>query len=283
MQNQISNLNLKPVAHVRRVTRIFVSPQLIRYGFASVRALHALVLIAVLIRAFTVGFSPSGGLVAAGLAIAIASQIFVVNIVGHRFIGHAGFSPSALTSFLLLLWTVLAGLSSPLSSSLLHRRHHQNPDSERDPHSPPHGSAAMVPFFARIYFNFLFEKNFSMREVMRESRRPFFIFFHRYGAYISLAASAVLYTMLGLEGLFCLQTIPVLICFLGQFNLVFLTHVPEKQGSNHSVDSVLANVLTLGEGAHASHHQMPRKTFYESDRIAMFDLSGYLIKSIWKK
>lgn len=225
-------------------------------------------------------------LASTGILISFFSQIFVVNIIGHRFIGHANFKPSRAAQFFFLLWTVAVGLSSPLSSSLIHRRHHQNSDTDRDPHSPPQkGAFKKIFFFSQVYLNFFDEKNFTMREILRESRRPYFIFFHRAGAYLSLLISAVLFFSLGLEGVFFLQTLPVLICFIGQFNLVYRTHVPdpENPNHNHSVDSIIANILTLGEGAHDAHHRAPAKIYYPCEHWLMFDFTGFVIKTLWKK
>lgn len=276
----------------RMASRLLSAPRTVRYAFVSVRAFHIGIFvfgIAALLFGFGFNEATPGMLIrlaCASLIISVLSQIFVVNIIGHRFIGHANFAPSRLAQFLFLGWTVAVGLSSPLSSSLLHRRHHQNPDTDRDPHSPPNlGFLERVRFFARVYFNFFDEKNFRMREIIRESRRPFFIFLHRNGAYLSLGISLVLWLTLGLEGVLFIQTIPVLVCFIGQFNLVYQTHVPmqENPKQNRSVDSVIANILTLGEGAHESHHRAPREIFYPSNNPLMFDLTGFIIKTVWKQ
>lgn len=262
------------------------SPQRVRHAFMLVRALHIAVFL------FFVGSLLSGSrsdsffvIAVFSLGLAMASQIFVVNVIGHRFIGHRNFSPSRGAQFFLLAWSVIVGLSSPLSSSLLHRRHHASPDTDNDPHSPPTSGSFKdhARFFARIYFNFFDEKNFSFREVLRESRRPFFLFFHRNGADLSLIVSVVLFFSIGLHAVFFFQTIPVLTCFIGQFNLVYQTHVenPNSPGEKHSVDSALANFLTLGEGAHASHHAAPGRVFYPSERLSLFDLTGFVIRAIW--
>lgn len=270
------------------MSRCFFAPARVRQAYITVRALHVLVLLGFVGSFFFVEHDSSKLLllVSLGVLISFFSQIFVVNIIGHRFIGHANFKPSRTAQFFFLFWTVAVGLSSPLSSSLIHRRHHQNPDTDRDPHSPPQkGALKKIVFFSQVYLNFFDEKNFSMREILRESRRPYFIFFHRAGSYLSLLLSLALFLSLGLEGVFFLQTLPVFICFIGQFNLVFRTHVPDPENptQNHSVDSIVANLLTLGEGAHDAHHRAPAKVYYPCEHWLMFDFTGFVIKTLWKK
>lgn len=276
-------------SHWRRLFgRGFAAPARVRQAYIAVRALHVFLLVGFLASWFFVDYDLSriALWLFSSLLISFLSQIFVVNIIGHRFIGHNNFKPSTTAQFFFLLWSVAVGLSSPLSSSLIHRRHHQCPDTDRDPHSPPQkGFGKKILFFAQVYLNFFDEKNFSLREIMRESRRPFFIFFHRAGAYLSLLLSLALYMTFGLEGVFFLQTVPVLVCFVGQFNLVYRTHVPDPSNPNHnhSVDSVIANILTLGEGAHDAYHRAPAKVFYPTDQWLMFDFTGFIIKTLWKK
>lgn len=278
--------NLVALLGFKKTAKKLRAPEAVRYAYAFVRAFHLAIFALYIGTVLSEPSDLSMSIVWGGLVLSALSQIFVVNVIGHRFIGHNSFRPSRNAQFMLLLWTIFAGLSSPLSSALLHRRHHRYPDSERDPHSPPPTfSTPGLRFVAVVYFNFFHEKNFSFSDVFRESRRPFFIFFHRYGAILSLAMSAVLFATVGLEGLFFLQTLPVLVCFVGQFNLVNLTHVEDEDrpGEMRSVDSICANLLTLGEGAHNSHHRAPRQVFYPSDHFLMFDLTGYIVQSIWKK
>ncbi|CAN5460346.1 hypothetical protein BH10BDE1_BH10BDE1_07960 [soil metagenome] len=271
----------------KRVWRALYSPEAIRYAFVSVRALHVVVFLAFVTAAF-VGFDFGSVMPFAAICVVVSvlSQIFVVNVIGHRFIGHANFRPARFSQIFFLAWTVIVGLSSPLSSGLIHRRHHRNSDTDLDPHSPKRANLReKLGFFALVYLNSFNEKNFSTLEIMRESRRPYFIFFHRNGAHLSLLVSVFLFATLGLKGIFFLQTIPVFVCFIGQFNLVYQTHVPLEADTskNHSIDSVRANILTLGEGAHNAHHRNPRQIFYPNERPMMFDLTGFIIKSMWMR
>lgn len=283
----MNTIALKPKIRLKRLLRALYSPEAIRCAFVSVRALHVVIFLA-FVAAWVVGstFGSIAPLMAICVVFSILSQIFVVNVIGHRFIGHANFRPSRLSQALFLAWTVIVGLSSPLSSGLIHRRHHRNSDTELDPHSPKRSNLReKLGFFSLVYLNSFNEKNFSTFDIMRESRRPYFIFFHRNGAYLSLLVSVLLFSTLGLKGIFFLQTIPVFICFIGQFNLVYQTHVPleDDASKNHSIDSVRANILTLGEGAHSAHHRNPGQIFYPNERPMMFDLTGFIIKSMWTR
>ena len=77
-----------------------------------------------------------------------------VMVYLHRFISHRSFQIRSR-----FLETVLAGFATlslqgyPLTWAYMHRRHHQSPDTDRDPHSPLYSSIMWIYAFFTINYN----------------------------------------------------------------------------------------------------------------------------------
>ncbi len=215
------------------------------------------------------------------LILGVLAIVFGVNVVAHRYIGHESFQASGPITCILLGWFSYLGLDSPIFYNQLHQRHHFNSDRLGDPHSPHQRSAWLLPL--RIFFLKFPPVPIHFRILKRQLRRPYFKFFHRWRYGIPFLAMFLLASLGSLSAVFYFMTVPSLFALFGQLMQVFLGHASRlnsQSTQDRSSDSVLMNLLTLGEGLHHSHHIHPRRIFQKMDNPLLFDFTGWLILKI---
>lgn len=183
-----------------------------------------------------------------------------VAVSAHRYFTHRSFRISYTKEKLLSLLVVLSTWLSPFEWAAAHWHHHKHSDTELDTHSSK--------YLGWKNWFFIFHKSYaatpstvSARLIKKEWHR--FLFSNKYTIIFSYAF--IVYLLGGINYLFYLWVIPTSHAFLAQM-ITVNNHV-----NGEPKDSVWQNIVTLGEGYHAHHHEYPKN--YEK---------GFIIKPIVK-
>lgn len=203
-----------------------------------------------------------------------------VNVALHRYFSHRGFSVHNWTHYLLLLISILPCLGSPVAWGTMHLYHHIHSDTENDPHSPTR----------RGYFKSWFAvwpKTEPSIDVFREFlKSPGVLFVHKYYFSIVFSYAAILAIVDWRLAIFAFA-IPAVGCFHGAAAIAVIPHI--KMPGNYrrhstfdqSYNSLLANLLSLGEGWHNNHHNNAKK-YKHGEAWWEIDVAAWLIRAIKK-
>lgn len=229
--------------------------------------------------------------------IALAACIFfyVIRMFGitggyHRYFSHRSYKTSRVFQFILALLGCSAAQTGPLWWAAHHRHHHRYSDTEHDVHSPIVHSI----FWGHLGWIFS-EKNFetNYKAVKDLTKFPELVFINRY-YHIAPVALAISIFGLGywaeshlpelgtnrwqmLSWGFFLSTV---FLYHGTFAINSFAHLIGKRRfptSDHSKNSFLLAIITLGEGWHNNHHY-----YQASERQGLhwweLDISHYILK-----
>ena len=187
--------------------------------------------------------------------------VFGLSIGLHRYFTHGQFDVSKIYEVIILFLITLAGARSPLGWIGAHRIHHENADTDKDPHSPDRLG------FWNIFFNQWTCKNIPRKYIKDVIKNPRIIFFHKYWKYIHLTV-AIISLFIGVNFFIAFIVIPyVLGCFgYGFFNAA--GHKDYKPRTNFWI-----NILSAGEGFHDVHHNNDKLI-----RLNKYDISGIVIE-----
>lgn len=236
-----------------------------------------------------VGWSPVAVLVAVALYVI---RMFAVTGFYHRYFSHRTFKTSRLWQF---LFAVLAGTAvqrGPLWWAAHHRHHHRHSDQEDDRHSPSqHG-------FYWSHVGWIISKgNFRTNiEYVRDlAKYPELVFLDRFDTLVPILLAGSMFGLgacmesfvpgLGTNGLQMLVWgffISTVVLFHATCTINSLAHVfgrQRYQTGDHSRNSFLLALLTLGEGWHNNHHHFPASTrqgFYWWE----IDITWYLLRGL---
>lgn len=217
-----------------------------------------------------VGWSP----VAVAVAVALyLLRMFAVTGFYHRYFSHRTFRTSRAAQFLFAVWGATAVQRGPLWWAGHHRHHHRYSDRDEDPHSPVrHG-------FYWSHMGWIISKgNFQTRReyVPDLAKFPELVFLDRFDTLIPALLALGTYGLgeglatwwpeLGTNGLqmfvwgFVVSTVVLFhaTCFINS-----LAHLLGKRRfptGDHSRNSFLLALITLGEGWHNNHHYYPTAT-----------------------
>lgn len=200
-----------------------------------------------------------------------------VNVALHRYYSHLSFTTSPTREKILLVSSIFTSLGSPAMWCSVHRLHHANSDTDKDPHNPIRGR---IKTWFGIWSHVVIPKRFIKPFLTTPELR----FVHKYYFAINLTFLFVLLCIsLPLAGfLYCL---PAIGCFHGAQSIGVLPHIwgyRRYNTNDKSHNNWLASILALGEGWHNNHHANPGR-WYQGEKWYEFDPPAFFIKYFFKK
>lgn len=187
--------------------------------------------------------------------------VFGLSIGLHRYFTHGQFDVSKIYEVIILFLITLAGARSPLGWIGAHRIHHENADTDKDPHSPDRLG------FWNIFFNQWTCKNIPRKYIKDVIKNPRIIFFHKYWKYIHLTV-AIISLFIGVNFFIAFIVIPYVLGFFGYGFFNAAGHKDYKPRTNFWI-----NILSAGEGFHDVHHNNDKLI-----RLNKYDISGIVIE-----
>ena len=187
--------------------------------------------------------------------------VFGLSIGLHRYFTHEQFDVSKIYEVIILFLITLAGARSPLGWIGAHRIHHDNADTDKDPHSPDRLG------FWNIFFNQWTCKNIPRKYIKDVIKNPRIIFFHKYWKYIHLTV-AIISLFIGVNFFIAFIVIPYVLGFFGYGFFNAAGHKDYKPRTNFWI-----NILSAGEGFHDVHHNNDKLI-----RLNKYDISGIVIE-----
>ena len=188
-----------------------------------------------------------------------------ITIGYHRYFTHKSFSTNKIAEVLMLLSGLICGGRSALTWAGVHRMHHANSDTAKDPHSPIYKGIAVL--FSKWKVDYI-PKKFIIDLI----RNPRVRFFHQYGKYI-YAAYCIFVLTFGLPAFYIFVVSPFILSWIGFGLLNYVTHM-----NGSPTDIPWLNIIGPGEGWHKYHHENP-----SSYRFHKYDMAGVVIEFIRTK
>ena len=187
--------------------------------------------------------------------------VFGLSIGLHRYFTHEQFDVSKIYEVIILFLITLAGARSPLGWIGAHRIHHDNADTDKDPHSPDRLG------FWNVFFNQWTCKNIPRKYIKDVIKNPRIIFFHKYWKHIHLTVT-IISLFIGLNFFIAFIVIPYVLGFFGYGFFNAAGHKDYKPRTNFWI-----NILSAGEGFHDVHHNNDKLI-----RLNKYDISGIVIE-----
>ena len=210
------------------------------------------------------------------LAIYLVLQNLGVGIALHRYLSHNSFSVSPWTHKYLVLFSALPGVGSPLIWAAMHRSHHDNADTPKDPHSPYFNS------LVDIVTGECYKKTISRKYISPLLKDKYLLFFHK-NYYLSLfILFSIIYLSFGFKTTGYIFILPILLCNLITSLGIILNHTEGYRNfitPDRSRNSLILNLLTFGDGWHNNHHKFPNK-YKHGYRFWELDPQGWIINLI---
>lgn len=189
-----------------------------------------------------------------------------ISIGYHRYFTHRSFNTTPRIEVLMLFFGRICGGRSVLTWAAVHRMHHANSDTEKDPHSPKFvGAWNVLTSSWKV-------QTIPRKHIVDLLKNPRVRFFHDYGLDIHIAYS-ILMLMCGIDIFFIFVVMPFVLSWAGFGILNYLTH---KNGEPKDVP--ILNLIAPGEGWHKYHHDNPR-----SHKLNKFDIAGKVIEKFFDK
>ena len=203
----------------------------------------------------------------------------------HRYFSHKSYKTTKFKEKLLLWWGTICGVGSCLSWATMHRLHHKDADTDKDPHSP-HVDGWIKPFFG-IPSSKEYDHKIT-RDLLRDKSQ---IFTHKHYFKINLlwiimlsVVSYILGTMLPLILFFSMASLSLWLLY-GITNTIehefgYRTYDVKDKSKNQP----LIRLLWLGAGLHNNHHYKSNSyTFNLRKNWWEFDFDGWIIKQFFLK
>jgi len=269
-------------------------PLRVEWSFANGVILYHLVAPLALIPAY---FSWTG--VAAAICGYLVFGVLGINVCYHRLLTHKGFSCPKWFEYTLAILGVCCLQGSPARWVAVHRRHHQAPDQQQDPHSPLAG-------FLWGHVGWVVYKNSSLpRTAMSDPyakdliRQAFYLKLERHWVWLWIVIAswfAFFFSGLGAglllgDSLARAATLGVSLLLWGVFlRTVLHWHLTWSVNSvahrwgyrnyetlDNSRNNIIVGLLGSGEGWHNNHHADPRSARHGHKRWEL-DLSWWIIR-----
>lgn len=181
----------------------------------------------------------------------------MLNLVGnnigmHRYFSHKSFQLK--NDMWIKVLSTLCCIGSQINYCMIHRQHHKFSDAEFDPHNPKEigilrsliMSYKSVPINPRIVRDLFDDKHLK--------------FIHtRY--YQLLIFGAIVLAAFGIEYLILFFSLPALFCWVSAVTIGIVPHMTGYRNyatPDNSHNSVIASILSIGEGWHNYHHANPK-------------------------
>jgi stearoyl-CoA desaturase (delta-9 desaturase) len=204
--------------------------------------------------------------------------ILGINVGYHRLLSHRSFKTNKFWETILSIIGVLTTVGSPLAWVAIHRQHHRTAERPGDPHSP------YILGNWRAWFGLwdIVKLDVKLIRDMRES--AFQRWLHKNYLSIILIYCAVLINIDPMYIIF-VYAIPACLCLHSTSAIIVIAHRhgyrPYPDVKDQSRNSWIANLITLGEGWHNTHHAKPY-AWNNQERWWEFDIPAYIIRLIKK-
>lgn len=181
----------------------------------------------------------------------------------HRYFSHKSFKAGEWYEWYVQFVALFANPGPVLTWAASHRMHHRYCDTDKDPHSPK------IKGFWKVYMSRWGDNIVIERKFLKGLSTPSTKFFYKHYFEMLFCVAAVLFLIHPLLFVFGFA-LPIIFAFHGYGLINAFTH------RNKGVEnSVLANLLTAGEGYHKNHHEEPwnwkiGKKWYHFDTAAWF-------------
>jgi stearoyl-CoA desaturase (delta-9 desaturase) len=190
-----------------------------------------------------------------GLAVLAYLRGILQTMGYHRYFAHRSFKTSRPVQFLLACLCCANLQHGPLWWAAYHRHHHRHSDDEGDVHSPHHGG------FWWAYCGWLFIPLEPQWNQVRDWRRfPELVWLERFWQFPGLILAGLCWWFGGWSFLcvaFCLSAV---LSFQITFVVNTLGHLIGSRRyatGDHSTNSFVLAVISLGDGWHNNHHHYP--------------------------
>lgn len=201
-----------------------------------------------------------------------------INIGYHRLLSHRSFKTHWFWEQLFSLIGVVTVVGSPLAWVAVHRQHHRSAERPGDPHSP------YLLGNWRAWFGIWNMPKLDLKLVRDMRENVFQREVHKKYLLIILIwiSLLILYDPLMVIYVFA---IPACLCLHSTSAIIVIAHRhgyrPYPDVKDQSRNSWIANIITLGEGWHNTHHAKPY-AWNNQERWWEFDIPAYIIRLIKK-
>ena len=204
-------------------------------------------------------------------ALVLCLAIYVVRMFGitggfHRYFSHRSYKTSRFFQFLIAFLGTTAAQKGPLWWAASHRHHHRHSDTEHDLHSPvfkglwwAHIGWVLSPENDEADLNTV--KDLSKFPELRLLERFYYIpplLLIPFCYFLAVIFPSLKLT--GFESIIWGALVSTVLLYHGTFAINSLAHVlgrPRYKTGDHSKNSFLLAIITLGEGWHNNHHRFP--------------------------
>lgn len=204
--------------------------------------------------------------------------IFGINIGYHRLLSHRSFKTSGFWEKFCSLVGVITVVGSPLAWVAVHRQHHRVTERPGDPHSP------YLLGNWKAWFGFWDMPKLDLKLIRDMREDSFQKDLHKKYLLIILLWVAVIFSYDPLMVIYVFA-IPACLCLHSTSAIIVIAHRhgyrPYPDVKDQSRNSWIANLFTLGEGWHNTHHAKPY-AWNNQERWWEFDIPAYIIRLIKK-
>jgi len=172
------------------------------------------------------------------------------------------------------LMSVPLAMGTPISWAWMHRVHHRYTETPKDPHC--HRHMGFWKALLCLKYVDMQDRRVSVRDVVRD---PIMFWVHTHYFLLNALYGLGLLLFGGPEWLLAVYIVPAALhSFVVGFCLSIMSHSWGYQNypdNDHSKNSWLCNILSVGEGWHNNHHTFPSQwnlqhRWWELDPTAMF-------------
>ena len=201
-----------------------------------------------------------------------------INIGYHRLLSHRSFKTHWFWEQLFSLVGVITVVGSPLAWVAVHRQHHRFAERPGDPHSP------YLLGNLKAWFGIWNMPKLDLK-LVRDMREDLFQReLHKKYLLVILTWVAILFAYDPLMVIY-MFAIPACLCLHSTSAIIVIAHRhgyrPYPEVKDQSRNSWIANLITLGEGWHNTHHAKPY-AWNNQERWWEFDIPAYIIRLIKK-
>lgn len=199
-----------------------------------------------------------------------------INIGYHRLLSHRSFKTHWFWEQLFSIIGVITVVGSPLAWVAVHRQHHRSAERPGDPHSP------YLIGNLRAWFGIWNMPRLDLKLVRDIRENDFQRELHKKYLLIILLWVGILFAYDPLMIIYVFA-IPACLCLHSTSAIIVIAHRhgyrPYPEVKDQSRNSWIANLITLGEGWHNTHHAKPY-AWNNQERWWEFDVPAYIIKCI---
>lgn len=202
--------------------------------------------------------------------------ILGINIGYHRLLSHRSFKTHWFWEQLFSLIGVITVVGSPLAWVAVHRQHHRSAERPGDPHSP------YILGNFRAWFGIWDMPKLDLKLVRDMRENAFQRELHKKYLLVILIWLVILFAYNPLMIIYVFA-IPACLCLHSTSAIIVIAHRhgyrPYPDVKDQSRNSWIANLITLGEGWHNTHHAKPY-AWNNQERWWEFDIPAYIIRLI---